>query len=158
MKINIIAAMARNRAIGFRNRLLYHLPDDMKRFKALTTGHTIIMGRRTFDSLPNGALPQRRNIVISRSHRHIDGCEVYGSLNQALKSCGGEEEVFIIGGESIYRQALAVAHRIYLTLVDDTPTQFDTLFPEIDTRRWQETKKEKHEGFSFIQYDLKRSL
>ena len=158
MKINIIAAMARNRAIGFRNRLLYHLPDDMKRFKALTTGHTIIMGRRTFDSLPNGALPRRRNIVISRSHRHIDGCEVYGTLHLALKSCGGEEEVFIIGGESIYRQALAVAHRIYLTLVDDTPTQFDTLFPEIDTRRWQETKKEKHEGFSFIQYDLRRSL
>ncbi len=158
MKINIIVAMAKNRAIGFRNRLLYHLPDDMKRFKALTTGHTVIMGRRTFESLPNGVLPLRRNIVISRSLNHIDGCEVYSSLDLALQKCLGEQEVFIIGGESIYRQALAVAHRIYLTLIDDMPTQFDTLFPETDMRRWQVTKKEKREGFSFIQYDLKRSL
>ncbi len=156
MRISIIVAMARNRAIGFRNHLLYHLPDDMKHFKALTTGHTIIMGRHTFDSLPNGALLHRRNIVVSRSRTHIVGCEVFGSLEQAIASCRGEQEVFIIGGESIYRQALAVAHRIYLPLVDDTPTQFDTVFPEIDMSHWQETKKEKHRGFSLIQYDSRR--
>ena len=87
MTINIIAAVAKNRAIGYQNKLLYWLPNDLKRFKALTTGHTIIMGRRTFESLPKGALPNRRNIVLTRSQQTFPGCDVFASLEEALKHC-----------------------------------------------------------------------
>ena len=91
MRINIIAAVAMNRGIGFDNKLLYWLPNDLKRFKALTTGHTIIMGRNTFLSLPKGALPNRRNIVLSRTQTSFPGCECYASLDEALKHCTLEE-------------------------------------------------------------------
>jgi dihydrofolate reductase len=155
MKINIIVAMAENRAIGFGNQLLYHIPEDLKRFKALTTGHTIVMGRKTYLSLPNGALPERRNIVLSRTTEYIKGCDVYASLEEALRSCSENEEVFIIGGEKVYRQALPMAHRIYLTLIERTPPQADAFFPQISMRQWYETKREKQDGFSFIQYDRK---
>ena len=84
MRINIIAAVAENLAIGYKNRLIYWLPEDLKRFKQLTTGHTIIMGRKTFESLPKGALPNRRNIVLSRSTKNFEGCECFGSLKEAL--------------------------------------------------------------------------
>lgn len=152
MEISIIAAMAINRAIGFRNALPWHLPEDLYRFKTLTTGHTIVMGRKTFDSLPNGALPQRRNIVVSRSRATIDGCEVFASLEAALQACSEEHEVFVIGGETIYRQALPLAHRLYITLVDQEPEAADAFFPPIDMQRWRQIKKEKHHGFSFIEY------
>ena len=91
--INIIAAVAQNMAIGYENKLLYWLPNDLKRFKALTTGHTIIMGRKTFESLPKGALPNRRNVVLTRSQKAFPGTEVYPSLREALASCGQDEEV-----------------------------------------------------------------
>ena len=104
--INIIAAVAKNRAIGYQNKLIYWLPNDLKRFKALTTGHTIIMGRNTFLSLPKGALPNRRNIVLSRSVKSFEGCDVYPSLEEALAHCAKDEEVYIIGGASVYQQAL----------------------------------------------------
>ena len=113
--ISIIVAMSRQRAIGFRNRLPWHLPEDMAHFKALTTGHTVIMGRKTFESLPNGALPHRRNVVITRQtenmrqHRH--DIVLYDSLEEALKREAKEQEIFIIGGESIYRQALPFADK-----------------------------------------------
>ena len=84
MKVNIIAAVARNRAIGHDNKLIYWLPNDLKRFKALTTGHTIIMGRKTYESLPKGALPNRRNVVLSREKRNYEQCECYASLQDAL--------------------------------------------------------------------------
>ncbi|MGI6244092.1 MAG: dihydrofolate reductase [Prevotella sp.] len=155
MKINIIVAMADNRAIGFHNQLLYHIPEDMKRFKGLTIGHTVVMGRRTYASLPNGALPHRRNIVLSRTTKSIEGCDVYTSLEEALQSCTESEEVFIIGGESVYRQAIPMAHRIYLTLVEKTPEQADAFFPNLCMTQWNETTKEKRDGFSFIQYDRK---
>ena len=87
MRINIIAAVAQNRAIGHKNKLIYWLPDDLKRFKQLTTGHTIIMGRKTYDSLPKGALPNRRNVVISSSMTHIPGCEVFPSIKDAIACC-----------------------------------------------------------------------
>ena len=96
--INVIAAVAANRAIGNGNKLLYWLPDDLKRFKALTTGHTIIMGRRTFESLPKGALPNRRNVVLSRTTTAFPGCDTYASLDEALASVGENEDVYIIGG------------------------------------------------------------
>ena len=109
MNINIIAAVAENRAIGFENKLLYWLPDDLKRFKALTTGHTIIMGRKTFESLPKGALPNRRNIVLSRNITELPGCEVFPSLSAALEKCGEEEEVYILGGSTVYAEGIAIA-------------------------------------------------
>ena len=100
--MTIIAAVAQNNAIGFENKLIYWLPNDLKRFKALTTGHTIIMGRKTFESLPKGALPNRRNIVLSRQSTFTaPGAEVFHSLEEALKACKPEEELFIIGGSSL---------------------------------------------------------
>ena len=87
MRINIIAAVAENNAIGKENKLLYWLPNDLKRFKALTTGHTIVMGRKTFESLPKGALPNRRNVVVSRTVAKLPGCDCYPSVEAALQSC-----------------------------------------------------------------------
>ncbi len=169
--LSIIACISKdNRAIGYQNRLLYHLPSDMVRFRELTTGHTIIMGRKTFDSLPNGALPHRRNIVVSKSLKEIDGGEVYPTLEEALRAAQGDslsapkedegiaspEEIFIIGGESIYRQALPAARKLYLTIVDKEPEQADTFFPVIDSSAWEVTEKEMRNenglSFSFLTY------
>ena len=119
--LSIIACISQtNRAIGYQNRLLYHIKSDLTRFRELTTGHAIIMGRKTYESLPNGALPHRRNIVVSRSMKEMEGCEVYPNLEAALKAAESPQEIFIIGGESIYRQSLHVARKLYLTVVDDT--------------------------------------
>ena len=155
--INIIAAVARNRAIGYKNKLLYWLPDDLKRFKQLTTGHTIIMGRRTFESLPKGALPNRRNIVLSRSKTDFPGCEVFGSLSEAIAHCATDEDVYVIGGASVYKQALAVADRLCLTEIDDTPEQADAFFPPYED--WTEVSREEHNiderheyRFAFVDY------
>ncbi len=158
--IHIIAAIDRRLAIGYRNKLLFHLPDDMKRFKALTTGHTVLMGRNTFASLPKGALPLRRNIVLST---HADtlcpGAELYGSLETALQHCGKEEEVFIIGGAAVYRQAMPLARVLHITRVDATAPQADAFFPAIDDARWVEQARETHPaderhacGFAFVTY------
>ena len=117
--LSIIVAINQNRGIGHENKLLYWLPNDLKRFKALTTGHTIIMGRKTFESLPKGALPNRRNIVLSRSCREFEGAECFHTLEEALKACANEEEVFIIGGASLYAEALPLADRLYVTEVED---------------------------------------
>lgn len=141
--ITIIAAVANNRAIGFENKLLYWLPNDLKRFKQLTTGHTIIMGRLTFESLPNGALPNRRNIVLSRTTRELPGCECFPTLEEALKHCDSSEEIFIIGGASVYRQALPLADRLCLTEIDDTPKNADAFFPSYED--WKVASIEQHE-------------
>lgn len=142
MRINIIAAVARNRAIGKDNRLIYWLPDDLKRFKSLTTGHTIIMGRKTFESLPKGALPNRRNIVLSRSKRDFEGCDCYSSLEEALSHCDREEDIYVTGGASVYEQALPLADRLCLTEVEDTPDEADAYFPSYDN--WKEVSRERH--------------
>ena len=144
MHISIIVAIAKNYAIGFENKLLYWLPNDLKRFKALTTGHTIIMGRRTFESLPKGALPNRRNIVLSRQDIEFPGAERYPSLEAALAQCRDDEEVFIIGGASVYREALPLADKLCITHIDDTPEAADAFFPEIDPSVWKETGREAH--------------
>lgn len=140
--ISIIAAVAANRAIGYKNKLLYWLPNDLKRFKALTTGNTIIMGRRTFESLPKGALPNRRNIVISRTLTHFDGCDTYSSLDEAIANCLPSDDIYIIGGASVYSQALPLADRLCLTEIHDTPEEADAFFP--DYSDWRETFREKH--------------
>ena len=142
MHISIIAAVARNRAIGYKNKLIYWLPNDLKRFKALTTGHTIIMGRNTYQSLPKGALPNRRNVVLSRTATDFPGCEVFQSLEDALKSCRADENIYIIGGAKVYQEAMAVADRLCLTEVDDTPVKADAFFP--DYSEWKLEKKEVH--------------
>lgn len=154
--ISIIAAVAKNRAIGYKNKLLYWLPNDLKRFKALTTGHTIIMGRKTFESLPKGALPNRRNVVLSRSEKEFPGCEVFPSLKEALKHCQPDEDVFIIGGASVYSQAMTVADRLCLTEIDDTPAEADAFFPYDD---WNVAEREEHDvdekhayRYAFVDY------
>lgn len=160
--LSIIAALAENNAIGYQNKLIYWLPDDLKRFKSLTTGHTIIMGRHTFESLPKGALPNRRNIVLSRTANDFPGAEHFNSLEDALKACRPDEEVFIIGGASLYNEALSKADRLYLTHVADTPEQADAYFPIIDATQWQiiqdvpHEKDEKHHfNFRFTDYSRK---
>ena len=140
--ITIIAAVAKNRAIGYKNKLIYWLPNDLKRFKQLTTGHTIIMGSNTFRSLPKGALPNRRNVVLSRRSKDFPGCDVYPSLEKALQSCRPDEDIYIIGGASVYEQAVKVADRLCLTEVDDVPQEADTFFP--DYSEWRVEKKEAH--------------
>ena len=156
--LSIIACISQtNRAIGHQNRLLYHIKSDLTRFRELTTGHTIIMGRKTYESLPNGALPHRRNIVVSNSMKEMEGCEVYPNLEAALKAAEGKtEETFIIGGESIYRQSLPAAHKLYLTVVDDAPQQADAFFPEINPKEWKLIEKEMRNenglSFSFLTY------
>ena len=196
--ISIIAAVAKNRAIGYKNKLIYWLPNDLKRFKALTTGHTIIMGRNTYLSLPKGALPNRRNIVLSRTMKsgerkeesgerkeesgkrkeesgkwkeesgkwkentpavesasegnliphstfHIPqkNIEVYPSLDSALAHCNSDEDIYIIGGASVYKQALPIADRLCLTEIDDIPAEADTFFPPYKDD-WQEESREDH--------------
>ena len=144
MNISIIVAVAQNNAIGFENKLLYWLPNDLKRFKSLTTGHTIIMGRRTFESLPKGALPNRRNIVLTHQEIDFPGAERYASLEAALGQCRNEKEVFIIGGASVYQEALPLANTLYITHIDATPDEADAFFPPIDPSVWKETNREAH--------------
>ena len=156
-QVNVIAAVAKNRAIGYQNKLLYWLPNDLKRFKALTTGHTIIMGRRTFESLPKGALPNRRNIVLSRTEITFDNCECYKSLEEALQHCDEDEVIYIIGGARVYKQAMPFAQRLCLTEIDDTPEKADAFFPDyhdwtLDTKEEHE-KDEKHAyNYAFVDY------
>lgn len=160
MQINIIASIDRNNAIGYQNRLLFWLPNDLKRFKALTTGHTIIMGRKTFESLPKGALPNRRNLVLSRNKdAHYPGAEVYASLEEALQHCKQEEEIYIIGGESIYQQAFPIAQRLCMTEIDAEADLADAYFPHIAPHHWHEKSRESHPAdekhpypYAFVDY------
>ena len=152
--ISLIAAIDLNRAIGYHNRLLFHIEDDMKRFKALTTGHTIIMGRRTFESLPHGALPNRRNIIISTTLKNATDAEVYESIDEALSSCRSDEEVFVIGGETIYKQTIGIAHKLYLTIVGQRAAVADAWFPAFDT--WHLQEEQKYVGYTFATYTKKR--
>lgn len=149
--ITIIVAVAENGAIGCHNKLLWHIGDDLKRFKALTTGHTILMGRKTYESIGR-PLPKRRNIVISRNlELSIEGVEVVGSVEAAIEMCGSDSEIFVIGGAQIYSQTLALADKLYLTKVYQSP-QGDVFFPEIDANEWVEVACDRREGYDFIDY------
>ena len=142
--ISIIVAIADNNAIGRDNQLLWHLPADMRRFKALTMGHTVIMGRKTFESLPKGALPGRRNVVLTtRPGAHFEGCTTYASLEEAFSGSASDDEVFIIGGAKVYSQSLQFADKIYLTLVHTTPKDADAFFPTIDPSHWEEIEHQE---------------
>lgn len=157
MHITLIAAVAENRAIGLDNQLIYHIREDQRRFKSLTTGHTVLMGRRTFESLPKGALPNRRNIVVSRTVAHFDDCDTYPSLEEALRHCAPEEQVFVIGGQTVYEQTLPLAHRLCMTEIAATPPRADAFFPPYDG--WVKEAEERHEAdeahphaFAFVDY------
>ena len=158
--ISIIVAIAQNFAIGKNNDLLFHLPNDLKRFRQITTGYPVIMGRNTLLSLPKGALPNRRNIVITDNPKEkFDRCEMVFSVAEAVETVKNEREAFIIGGGMIYRQFYPVAGRLYLTLVH-RDFDADVYFPEIDYSEWEELYREDHSdeknGFDYSYLNLKR--
>ena len=164
MNIAIIVAIAEGNAIGKDQEVLCHMPADLKRFKALTTGHTIIMGRKTFESLPH-ALPNRRNMVLSsQPNAKFPGCEVCASLPEALALCAGEEEVFIIGGGQVYQQALALSDSLYITRIHHAFPDATTFFPELDAAQWEEIEREAHPAdeknpypYTYVNYRRKRN-
>jgi dihydrofolate reductase len=140
--ISIIVAIAENNGIGKDNKLLWHIPADLKRFKKITTGHTVIMGRNTFYSLPGGPLKNRRNIVITDNPAdRFEGCEIVFSVEEAIDRCDEHQENFVIGGASVYRQFLPHANKLYLTLVNKS-FEADTFFPEINRDEWNEISRE----------------
>lgn len=152
--ISIIVAVAKNNVIGCANKLIWHISDDLKRFKCLTSGHPVVMGRRTYESIGR-SLPGRTNVVVSRNEGlSIEGVTVVNSLERALEfaqNSHGGHEVFVIGGEQIYRQALPLADRIYYTLVEQEPVG-DAHFEPLSPADWSIESLEKHNGYSFINY------
>jgi dihydrofolate reductase len=162
-EVVIIAAVAKNRVIGKDNQLIWNIPEDMAHFKALTAGHTVIMGRKTWESLPPRfrPLPDRHNIVISRQADYAaPGAEVADSLENALKLAATVATVFVIGGEQIYRQAMALADRLEITEIKLEP-EGDAWFPEIEANDWKNTAKntpssQSGTGFSFLTYCRQR--
>lgn len=141
--ISIIVAIAKNYAIGKNNELLWHISDDLKRFKKYTTGNVVIMGKNTFLSLPKGALPNRKNIVITDDKNDkFDGADVVFSIDEAIEKASSEKENFIIGGGMIYKQFLPIANKLYLTQINKD-FDADTFFPEINFNEW----KLEHEEF-----------
>lgn len=143
MNIYIVVAIASNNAIGKNNQLLWHLPNDLKHFKEITKGHTVIMGRKTYDSVGK-PLPKRRNIVVTRQPIEIPGCEVAGSLQEAMELGKTDGDLYIIGGAEIYKQALPITNYIYLTIVHQD-FEADTFFPEINPEEWLEISREDHQ-------------
>ncbi len=147
--IVIIAAVAENNALGKNNDLLWHLPNDFKRFKEITTGHHIIMGRKTFESFPK-PLPNRTHIIISRQKDFLkQGCVVVDTIEKAIEACPKNEDIFIIGGGEIYKQSISLADQLDITRVHQS-FEADVYFPEIDSKIWELTsesfqpKDEKH--------------
>ena len=158
--ISIIVAIAQNFAIGKNNDLLFHLPNDLKRFKQITTGYPVIMGRNMLLSLPKGALPNRRNIVITDNpDEKFDRCEMVYSVDEAIEAVKNEKEAFIIGGGMIYRQFYPLAGKLYLTVVH-RDFDADVYFPEINYAEWEETSREDHfdevNGFDYSYLNLTR--
>lgn len=151
-RISLIAAVARNGVIGRDGGMPWHLPDELRRFKATTMGHTLVMGRRTFDGIGR-VLPGRRTIVLTRdpAWQHAD-VEVAHSFPEAVSLAGPADEVFVAGGAQVYAEALPYAHRLVITEVDDDP-EGDTYFPEWDRSQWRETSREEHDGWSQVVHE-----
>lgn len=149
--ISIIVAVAQNGIIGGDNSLLWHISEDLQRFKAITTGHPVVMGRKTFESLGR-PLPKRRNVVITRQPDYSpEGVETAHSLEETLGLFGADEEVFVIGGGEIYRQALPLADKLYITIVH-RDYEGDTRFPTIDESVWKPAAREYHERGKDFEY------
>ena len=142
-RLSIIVAMSRNRVIGANGALPWHLPDELKLFKALTLGHHIIMGRKTWESIGR-PLPGRRSVIVSRQPGYrVEGAIVARTLQEAVAVCGADDEVFVIGGAEIFREALPLADRLYLTVVD-ADVEGDTLMPAFDHAAWRELESRPH--------------
>ncbi len=151
--ILLIAAAAENNALGKENQLVWHLPDDFKRFKELTSGHHIIMGRKTFESFPK-PLPNRTHVVITRQKDYApDGCIVVNSMEEAIEICPKNEDIYIIGGGEIYGLGMPFAAKIELTRVHDT-FDADAFFPEIDSNKWDLVTQEFHSKDERHNYDF----
>lgn len=159
--MSLIVAMARNRVIGVNNTLPWHLPADLKHFKALTMGHHIVMGRKTYESIGK-LLPGRTSVVVTRNTDYVQpGVVVVNSLEAAIPACGNVEEIFVIGGAELYCQAITLADRIYLTEID-ADVSGDAHFTEFNTMQWQETGRVNHAPdeknqypYHFVVYDRK---
>lgn len=160
-RLSLIVAMANNRVIGANNTLPWHLPADLKLFKSLTMGHHMVMGRKTYESIGK-PLPGRTSVVVTRNaHYSVPGVIVVNSLNAAIEACEGDEEIFVIGGAELYRQAIKFADRIYLTEID-ADISGDAHFTELDSKLWQETGRVSHSpdeknlySYHFVVYDRK---
>ena len=154
--LSLIVAFANNHVIGINNTLPWHLPEDLKRFRALTTGHHIIMGRKTFESLGR-LLPGRTTVIVTRNRAYkAEGALIAHSLQAALMLCANDAEPFVIGGAELYQDGLKLADKLYLTKVDLT-IDGDAFFPEFDLNLWQESSRETHNSakglpFSYITY------
>jgi dihydrofolate reductase len=154
--LSLIVAIAKNRVIGVNNTLPWHLPEDLKRFRALTTGHHIIMGRKTYDSLGR-LLPGRTTVIVTRNPDYkVEGAIVVHSLEAAIEACGDDNEAFLIGGAELYKDGLKLANKLYITEID-AEYEGDAFFPEFDMLEWRAGERETHQadkclGFSYITY------
>lgn len=159
--ITLIAAIGKNNELGKDNQLIWHLPNDFKRFKAITTGHYIVMGRKTFESFPK-PLPNRTHVIITRQKNYIsENCIVVNSIEDAIATCPKDETIFVIGGGEIYKQSIKIADKLEITRVHHT-FEADTFFPEINMKEWElifeeyHPKDEKHNfDFTFLTYSRK---
>lgn len=162
--ISIIAAIAENNAIGKNNKLLWRLPADMRRFKDLTTGHAVIMGRKTFESLPKGPLPNRKNVILTTMpEAGFVNCFACESMGAALDICEKEDEIFILGGALVYRQALRIADKMYITSVHGEFKDADTFFPVVNWDMWEEVERQEFPAdakhaypYTFLTYHRKK--
>lgn len=157
MHINVIAAMAKNRTIGIKNTLPWHLPEDLKHFKTLTMGHHIVMGRKTFESIGR-PLPGRTTVIVTRdSSYRAEGCLTAHSIDAAIQACGDDPEVFFVGGADLYSQVLARADRLYLTEIQ-REYEGDAHFPAFDRQAWRESARDAQVSaaglaYHFVTYD-----
>lgn len=160
-RVSLIAAVASNGVIGREGRMPWHLPADLKRFKALTMGHAIVMGRKTFDSIGR-LLPGRRTVIVTRQRGYrVEGASVVHAVEEAIEQARDDDEVFVIGGGEIYAAALPMADRLHMTELELTP-QGDAHFPPFDRSAWRETSRESHHAedgtaFAFVVYDRART-
>jgi dihydrofolate reductase len=160
-RISLIVAMAKNHTIGINNTLPWRCPEDLKHFKALTMGHHMIMGRKTFDSIGK-ALPGRTTVIVTRNQNlSIEGCVIAHSLQDAINACAGDEEIFIVGGADLYEQSLSLVNTMYVTEIQQDVLG-DAHFPEFDRSLWQVTSREIREQespqpleFHFVNYQRK---
>ena len=152
--ISIIVAVAENYAIGKKGDLLCHMPADLKHFKTITSGHTVMMGERTFLSLPKHPLPNRRNIVLTDvKGKTFEGAETVYSLNEMVAQVNPDEEAFVIGGGMVYRQMMERADKLYITHIHHSWPDADTFFPEIDPKVWKQLSAERHSADENNPYD-----
>jgi dihydrofolate reductase len=157
MKLTLVAAVAKNRVIGSHNALPWYIKEDLKHFRLVTTGHTVLMGKNTYDSIVNRLgkpLPNRKNVVVSRQpeFKPIEGVFAYRSLEEALEACKNDGEVMVAGGGQIFSQLIDKADKLILTEVNKE-VDGDVLFPEVDKNIWKEISREDHDEFSFVEYE-----